>query len=192
MRFLKTLFECFFVWRFRPNKIDHSICSPCPFYEDVDVIIVHAGGDRVDGQPGEINKYLVDAIFDVTVCIKRVLPVIAQGEMTQCLADTDFPLLGNIPSQRNNGAYIDTVDVAKAHKRICEEYGFKKPILVSYQPHLWRAYMVSKKIGLDVIVADVPDCVYEPECSQKWMRHWYSNAVRELACRLVWLFQGKI
>lgn len=179
MRFLKTLFECFFVWHVRGDLAR---------YEEADVIIAHAGGDKIDGRPGDINMYLEKIIRDIYDVYR--LPIIAQGELARCL--TDLRLVGNIPEQRANNRYLSTVDVAKLHKKICAEHFWNKPLIVSYQPHLWRAIKVSEKIGLDVIAANVPKYVFESKCSQIWLRHWLLNAIREIPCRLLWLIQGKI
>jgi hypothetical protein len=52
--------------------------------------------------------------------------------------------------------------------------------------------MVSQKIGLDVLLADVPIIVFDPESKQWWMRSAWQNYPRELACRVVWVLLGKI
>lgn len=177
MRFLKTLFGCCFVWHIRGANLHGA-----------DVIIAHAGGDAMDGSPGKINEYLASIIRDIYK--ESPLPIVAQGELAEYLRD--LPLVGNIPRQRDAPKYIDTVDVARIHLEECRKSGFKLPILVSYQPHLWRAKKVSEKLGLKVVVADVPRTVYDKDCSQWQMRSPLFNYPRELLCRLVWLIQGKI
>jgi hypothetical protein len=178
VHFLKTLFGCLFVWHLKGTSD----------LTGGDVIITHTGGEITDGWPGKINDYLervVRKLHDETG-----LPIIAQRELAQLI--TDLPLVGNIPRQSESPAYLDTIDVCKIHKKVCEENGWKHPILVSYQPHLWRGMMVARKLGIGVIVPEIKSGVYDKECGQRWMTTPWLNTPRELACRLLWLFQGKI
>jgi hypothetical protein len=174
--FIKTLLGCFLNWNMKGDSI-----------EEGDVIIAHAGGIAIDGSKGKINDYLESVVRDIHR--KTRVPIIAQGELARYISD--LTLVGSIPCQSDSKSYIDTVFVAKIHKQICDQYGWKKPILVSYQPHMWRGMMVSRKIGLDVIVAPTK-AVYDTQCSQWWMWTLLINTPRELLVRLLWLFQGKI
>ena len=180
MSFLKTFIECFVVWRakgtFMPND------------GRADAILVHAGGNATDGSPGEINRFLALVVRQLHT--ETRLPIIAQGEIVPCLHG--LPLYGYIPTQKEYVKYLNTVDVAQMQKAVLEAQGWKHPILVSYQPHIWRAGKVLKKIVVDVLMADVSQVVYDKRCVQKWMRSPWLNYPRELVCRLVWLFQGKI
>jgi hypothetical protein len=177
MKFLKKLYECFFEWHIKGTS-----------YEGADVIISHAGGDKVGGEPGAINEYIETIIRDIYA--KTKLPIIAQAEVAQCIRD--LPLVGNIPFQSESPTYLDTVDVAKMQLDICKEHGWTRPLVVSCQPHLWRVVKVFEKLGVPVLIADVPKMVFEPKCSQFWMRNAWLNNPRDLLCRLYWLVQGKI
>jgi hypothetical protein len=193
MSFLKKLLGCFFVWRIGRTS-----------YEGADVIISHAGGDREDGDPGAINWYLESIIRDIYSSYRgpdgKPLPIMAQGEVAQCLKN--LPIVGHIPRQRDyqkgagSKAYLNTIDVVKIQLEECRKNGWKHPIVVSYQPHLWRLLAVFEKEGRGTLsgiaVAHVPHFVYEPRCSQKWMRTPWLNTPREVLCRLAWLFTGKI
>jgi uncharacterized SAM-binding protein YcdF (DUF218 family) len=80
----------------------------------------------------------------------------------------------------------------RIQKRLCDENGWKHPILISFHPHLWRAMMVSKRVGLDVLIPNVPNLPFDRRVIHPWLRYRWTNALREIPCRLLWLFQGKI
>lgn len=178
--YLRTLFGCLFTWHLKQTGN----------LSDGDVIITHAGGETVDSNPGKINKFLEGIVREIHKQTGSRLPIIAQGELARCISD--LPLVGEIPRQAESEEYIDSLYVAKIHKEICDKNGWKRPILVSYHPHIWRGMMVARKLGMEVIVPEIPRGVYDRDCSQRWMRSPWFNTPRELACRLVWLIQGKI
>lgn len=178
MHFLKTLWGCLFVWHLKGTSD----------FAGADCIIAHAGGETVNGQPGKMNELLEKVVR--TLHQKTGLPIIAQGELARCI--TDLPLVGNIPRQAESSMYIDSVVVTGIFKQICNNKGWKHPILVSYHPHLWRGKMVAEKLGMKVIIPEIEPGIYDKECSQKWMRSRWLNTPRELLCRILWLLQGKI
>lgn len=174
--FLRKLWECLTIWHLAETETDTA-----------DVIIAHAGGENTKGEPGLINAYLEKVVREIYA--RKPLPIVAQGELARCL--TDLTLVGHIPRQAESSTYIDTVDVAKWHLAVCRENGWTKPILVSFQPHIWRAMMVCRKLGFEVQIPRVGE-VYDRKCSQWWLRSPRLNNPRELACRIIWLVQGKI
>ncbi len=178
--FLRKLWECFTVWYVPPSR---------DLYKG-DVIISHAGGVALDGSPGKINEHL-EAVIRGLHHNNPALKVIAQGELVPCLGG--LPVVGNIPTQQEAlPAYIDTVDVTEIFKKLCDKNGWKHPILVSYQPHMWRGLKVCEKLGMKNVLVAPTAGIYDPNCSQRWMISPRLNTPRELACRLVWLLQGKI
>jgi hypothetical protein len=175
--FLGKFFGCLFAWSLQQTDLLGA-----------DVIIAHAGGEAKDGTPGPINRYLEEVVR--TLHEKTGLPIIAQGELAQCI--TDLPLYGFIPKQSQSPRYIDSVDVAKIHKQVCNDNGWRHPIVISYGDHLWRAIMVSRKVGFKDVRNLRMKTVYFRECSQWWMSSPWFNKPREILCRLVWLVQRKI
>ncbi len=153
-----------------------------------DVIITHAAADFVDGTQGPANHYLEQVVRRLHIETK--LPIIAQGELAQYIRD--LPLYGNIPKQSESPHYVDSVEVARIHKTVCDEYGWRHPILISYSHHLWRAKMVTRKAGFTDIRNLEMKSIYYRGSSQWWMASPVLNISREILCRLVWLVQGKI
>ncbi len=177
MSILRKLWESVTCWHLKGTSL-----------EGADVIITHAGGEARDGSPGKINYYLEQVVRDLHR--KTGLPIVAQGELARCIQD--LPLYGNIPRMAETETYIDSVDVAKLHKEICDGHGWSRPILVSYQPHLWRGKMVTMKAGFAEVRYPETVAVYDRNCSQYWMATPLLNYPRELLVRLLWLVQGKI
>src|SRR5205085_2550074 len=106
----------------------------------------------------------------------RSSSIVAQAELIPHLAC--LPMAGRTPFQRESETYLDSVDVTTIFQRFCEKNKWKRPILVSYQPHLWRGVMVARKLGMDVLIAEVPAAIYESDSSQFWMRSPWLNYPR--------------
>lgn len=178
LHLLRTLWGCFTVWHLKGTDD----------FSGADVIIAHAGGETSDGRPGRINRFLEQVVRGIHA--KTRVPILAQGELSRCIID--LPVVAKTPRQAESTDYLDTVGVTEFFKKICDQNGWKRPILVSYHPHLWRGKKVAEKLGMEVIIPEIQSGIYDPKCSQKWMRSPWLNTPRELACRLVWLLQGKI
>lgn len=178
--FLKILWECFSVWHLKGTEDLSS----------ADCIVAHAGAETNSGHSGRMNKILGEKIKEILR--DHPLPVIAQGELAKHLEGIGVRVFTQTPRQLECKEYIDTVWVTNFFKKICDQNGWKKPVLLSYHPHLWRGKMVAEKLGMEVIIPLIQSGIYDPECSQWWMRSSWFNTPREIACRLVWLLQGKI
>jgi hypothetical protein len=178
--FLTTLWGCLFVWHLKGTED----------FSGADCIFAHAGAYTVDGKPGKMNEYLVEVVIGLHK--RTVLPIFAQGELARLLTERGVPVVGSTPLQAESKEYIDSVYVTRACKKLCDQNGWRRVIMVSYHPHLWRGKAVAEKLGMEVIIPKIRPGIYDPECSQKWMRSPWLNTPRELACRLVWLLQGKI
>ena len=159
-----------------------------------DCIITHAGGRRVDGSPGLMNELMAK----VVKTLPSHLSIFTQGDLADLLPNDQ--LLAVTPPQNASDEtrrdwlesigvikkapyYIESRDIALRHKKMCDERGFKHPILVAYNPHMPRAYWAARKVGLDVIIPKIPPAVYDPLCSQKWMRSRVYNGLREIGAR---------
>lgn len=178
--FLKTLWECLFVWHLKGTSN----------FSGADCVFAHAGAYTTAGEPGKMNEYLVEMIADLYQ--KTRLPIFAQGEMARLLIARGIPVAGSTPTQAESEEYLDSVGVTKVFKTLADKRGWRRPIMVSYHPHLWRGKAAAEKIGMEILVPHIRPGIYDSECSQVWMRSPWLNTPRELACRLVWLLQGKI
>jgi hypothetical protein len=162
-----------------------------------------SGGRRTDGTPGLMNELMAKVV--------RTLPthlsIFAQGDLADLLPndqllavtptqngldDTRKKWLESIGVKKKAPFYIASRDMALWHKKMCDEHGFKHPILVAYNPHMPRAYWVSRKVGLDVIIPKIPPPVYDPLCSQPWMRSPLKNYPREFGARCLDFVLGNI
>ncbi len=176
MQLLK-LISCFANWNLPSTSLDGA-----------DVIISHAGGAALDGTPGPINEYLASEIRRLHA--ETGLPIIAQGEVAECLKD--LQLFGKIPKQSESPTYVDSTYVARIHKQVCDAHGWKHPILITYSHHLWRAKMVTLKAGFQDVRHTQLRTIYFASCSQRQMISPLFNIPREILCRILWVLQGKI
>lgn len=183
--FLVRLFRCLFIW-YLPASSD---------WQTADVILCHAGSDTVNGEPGDINGYLVLKMKDILDQTGNQ-PVIAQGEFARALELAGYR--GVVTSNKRQldrkpgEPYIDSVDVVRTQIQICRKHGFTRPLLVSYQPHICRAAWVMERQGVTPLIPPIPSQIYDTRAEQKWMRSPFLNTPRELLGRIVWLLQGKI
>lgn len=183
-QFIKKFFQCIFIWH-----------VPAEDTRDADAIILHAAGtNRPDGSPGPINDYLADIVCQIHALGQR-FPIVPQGEVISSLAGkiNKSYLYGDIPLQRDSlKGYLDTEDILRMQKSVCAEHGWKRPILVTTRPHMLRALLVARNMGIDAIPYEIPQTVWDPANEQIWMRNPWLNLPRELLVRVVWLFQGKL
>ena len=177
MNFLQKILECLFVWNLEETDLSGA-----------DVIIVHAGSDSADNSPGPINIHISEVVRSIHE--KTGLPIVAQGEVAQCL--TDLPMYGVIPKQSDSIHYLDSTDVAKIQKQVCDENSWNHPILVANGHHLWRVKMVTLKVGFADTRNPKIKSVYFWGCKHWWMKSPWLFIPREFICRVVWLLQGKI
>jgi hypothetical protein len=192
---LKRGFQIPFVWTVAQfGRIDQADC-----------VITHAGARNNDGNPGLLNEAMSSALGLIQEY--RSLPVFAQGDFAPCINPRELAgvtpwqgdpeevrrvWLESIGVKKKAPYYIESWDVALWHAKVCREHGFKRPILLSYNPHIVRAYWASKQVGLDVIVPWIPKAVYDPNCSQPWMRSRVRNTLREIPARYRDLLLGHL
>lgn len=185
MKYIKIVWQIFFCWKVKPSVT-------MPELSNIDVILTHAAALREDGSPGPINEHLVDVIE--LILKQKCVPVFAQGELALALEHRGIKVTGCTLTQQeirqNGGQYLDTWGVSQWHKEMCNEHHLSKAVLISYAPHLWRALMTSRRIGLDVSTVEMGKPIYDLMSSQKWMRAWWRNSPREVIARMRDLLLG--
>ena len=186
-RFLKRLADCFFTWKFP----EPSLLELVP----VGVIVTQAWSKLRDGQPGPGNTLLADTAIDLSW--KRGFKVIAQEEVAYVYPGR-FAFVARAPKSCTDGRSTpewNTYMVAVKQAEICLQYGWQTVLVVAAPVHMGRALWVYERLGFRALPAPVhnaraynhPDTV-----------HWSTRGsllwtyIRELMCRLLFLWQGKI
>lgn len=185
MKYIKIIWQIFFCWKVKPSVTTAKL-------DEIDVVLTHAAALRNDGRPGPINEHLADVI-ELILKQKRV-PIFAQGELAFTLRLRGIEVTDQTFTQQEiqqkRKQYLDTWGVSLWHKEMCEKHKLSKAILISYEPHLWRALMTSLRLGLDVSTVVIGKPIYDSMSSQKWMRAWWRNSPREVVARMRDLFLG--
>lgn len=127
-------------------------------------VIVLLGGGIIDGVPdfsGEgvpTNEMLARIVTAVRLQKKLNIPIIITGGKVYENASAEAPIVRRflidlgiedtklISEEKSR----DTYENAAYTKRICEEYNFKQPILITSAYHMKRAVASFKKVGIDV------------------------------------------
>jgi len=126
-------------------------------------------GQGSNGTPGLSNKALSRVV--ARLAKKFNLPVIAQWEIADCIPELFKS--GNsliIHQHRDKGQYLDTYEVLYQAKIHCDEFGYKRSLIVAHPDHVPRCAALAKKLGFEVAVADTSEVPYDPESIQEWTR----------------------
>lgn len=172
---LQTLWQCFAVWHVKPTSL-----------QGAEAILSQAGGNIDKETPGKINEHLATIIRELHE--QSQLPLILQGEITPCLPD--LPILAQTPQQQDAHRYLSTRDVCLFQKRVCEERGFRRVIVVAFGHHMWRAVRATERVGLEVLVPPGIQNAYDPKSSQWFCRSPFLFVPREIMVRLYFLMRG--
>lgn len=172
---LRILWQCFTVWHVEPTSL-----------ENAQVILSQAGGNVDEETPGKINEHLATIIRELHEQFQ--LPLILQGEVVPCLRD--LRILAHTAQQQEIDRYLSTRDVCLFQKKVCEEHGFQRVIVVAFGHHLWRAVRATERVGLEVLIPPGIQNVYEPKSSQWFCRSSFLFVPREIMVRLYFLMRG--
>jgi hypothetical protein len=181
VRFLKTLFECFFVWHVPPSGCLHGAGA----------IVAQASSATPTGA-GKTNDALARVINELNS--DGALPTFLQGEI-KLSRQLRTRIDASTPTQRElegYGRYIDTHDVALFHKMECVRRCINTVIVVAHPLHLWRVVKATEKTGLNVLVPRITDVPFDPASDQWFCRHPLLFIPGEIFMRLVYLLKGWI
>lgn len=134
---------------------------------DGDCVIGFSFGYRlVNGriQAGLSNEDLADFI----VKLKMKIPLILQFEIADALIKLNLTVL-RISKHRQEGAYLDTGEVAKQAFGIMKKNKWKKAVLVAHPFHMPRVDAVCKKLGIVTIVPKGLEVIrFDSNSAQEW------------------------
>ena len=177
---ISRLVECFSVWRIEPRG-DLS---------EGDIVITQAASATADG-PGPMNELIAQVALEIAR--KYGIPIAAQGEVADLLVFVNDVDVYSSPTQREQKTlglrHLDSRDMALWHKGVCDALGCKRPILVTYQPHLVRVLWVTEKCAFsNIIVPFVPSATgkhYAKGAEYWWASFQYIASFREFCGRML-------
>lgn len=182
--FLKTLWNCIFSWRVKPQGRPHR----------ADIIIGQSFGIRSESDPGLSNRALAKVIYKIHH--NTGLPMILQWELGLLLRERKLKnKLFLIQKHRIQGKYLDTGEVlAQTIELAKRELELARPrvVIVAHPQHLPRVKMQAEKLGLTVVVPEIGKIPFDPESAQWWTRELFLWLVREIPGRFYCLLKGLI
>lgn len=187
MRILKRFLQCIFVWGVPRAKGD---------LRDAQVILTQAMCNLTDGSVSKTNKLMANLIARL-YSTDAFLPVFPQGELSRAIREKGVPLFAETELLISNGVledgYLGSYEVAFKQKELCDKMGWKKVVLVSFAPHIWRAKWVYEKLGFEVIIpAEMPRMVFEKGLAQTPWRRAITGYSYEFLARVYYLWKGYI
>jgi hypothetical protein len=186
LSFWRRFFEMYTVWWIRRTKLAGA-----------DVILAQACGQEPDGM-GPANEYIAEVVKNLQDRLN--IPAMMQGESEVCGKKLGVKLIGEgvikLQSEVNpQDIYIDSLDAAQAMFRVCQQYNFTKPILVTFSRlHMVRAYWATIDAGFPRKEIRVPKLksVYNRKSVQLQCRAAPLFFAREILGRPLLLFLGRL
>lgn len=189
MEFLKKLWNCLFVWNL-PK-------ATCDEIETADVIVTQAISRSKDGSPGRGNELLAVRVRQLHRKYPDK-PIIPQEEVWLAEKGIPYFAVAHVPDgepwNRSTTTW-NTESVARFQADICKEYGWTKAALIAVPCHQGRAAWTMEKLGFKPLVVATPGntCSYCHKDAAYWSaRSGWRVIAREVACRLYFLFTGRI
>ncbi len=147
------------------------------YIDDSQVIIAQAFGQARDG-PGLSNEAL--ALIVQAHHERYGLPVVAQVEIAEALQLLGVPTHTVISAHRYPGKYLDTVEVLRQAKLVCDQNRWGVVTLVSHPHHSGRVQAIAQRLGFKHSFTAVTAPVYDTASTQWWTRGPTRFKLREL------------
>lgn len=179
--FLWKLLQSLFVWTVSP-------ATPGQRKQAQLIIAVSFGTRKPPDGNGESNSAL--AWLTAGYRKSHRLPVVTQGEISDCRAFRKVPPSLVVYEHRERGKYLDTYEALAQAVEYCRNQGFTKALLVAHPQHMLRCKMVLEKKGIVVLPADTRRVPYDPLSAQIWTRNAMLFTLREIPVRLMYLLKG--
>jgi hypothetical protein len=181
LRKIKTFFGCFIIRRLKPQDPGQA-----------DVVGAFSFAFLKDGF-GRSNKEMARVVEDIHKGWD--LPIMSQWEIAYAVQDQESKkaLETIIEKHREEGKYLDTLEVAEQMAEQMKKRGRKKILVVAHPLHVWRAVKILQKLGVKALVAPLLWSVpFEPKSEQWWTRNRFFWTIKEIPIRLGSLLKGWI
>lgn len=168
MRFVKKLFQIFFVWNV-PAASEEELLQ-------ADAIVTQAFSRTKDNRPGPGNGMMASLMRQLHLWYG--LPILAQEEVAWAAPKLSYACVSEDPNRSGNStASWNTWEVAKVQAEYCTKRGWKKVIVVAVPDHMLRSLEVYRKLGL------------EPLAAPMHRRNYCSPSLTAWTCWHPWLFR---
>lgn len=147
------------------------------YIEKSQVVIAQAFGMARDG-PGRSNEAL--ALIAQAHYERYGLPIIAQIEVAEALAVLGVSVHTVVRAHRQPGKYLDTVEVLRQAKAVCDLNGWSVATLVSHPHHSDRVQAIAQRLDFRHTFTAVSAPVYDLASTQWWTRGPIRFMLREL------------
>ncbi|MCF7820394.1 MAG: hypothetical protein K9M44_02900 [Candidatus Pacebacteria bacterium] len=187
MNKINTFLSCLFCHRV-PQSIDIRNTS------EIKAICCLAFGFKKDNSSTISNLALAKYLLEVH-SYNPLASLIAQIECAQAAEEISVKkiwLQQVISQDQSGGNYLDTYEVLRQTAVFCKQEKISKILLIAHPAHLWRSYLVAKKLGLDPVCLKTTAIPYDRKSAQWWTRKISLFYVREILSRLYYFFSGKI
>ena len=180
MDFLRKLWQCIFCWKVESSSEDELASAK--------VMIVQSFA-FCQGDSDRSNKALAKIARDIHE--KHGTHMILQGEVADFLHD--LPKIAVIRKHRIAGRRMDTLNFLSQAKERCENFRWKKAIIIAHPDRYWRCVMAARKMGLEgAVTVDVSAVQYDNGAKQWWARSRKRFIPREILARLIYCVDEKI
>jgi hypothetical protein len=114
----------------------------------------------------------------------RNIPLILQWEISDTIPTVKK--VGIITSNPNE--YLDSYEVLRQSKVICDANGWKTAVILAHPDHLWRCKKIAEKMGVEVLIVDTSNVPYDSASTEVWTKNRFVFLPREiLACALYFI-----
>ncbi|MDD5431052.1 MAG: hypothetical protein PHP03_02395 [Candidatus Pacebacteria bacterium] len=190
------LFKCFFCWGVRSDVQYWKLRKNA--YENK-VIVGQSFGQGPGKKPGRSNEDLA-YIANKLKNYPYVDGMILQFEIADAFSEESKIPPENFPDENiyvirehsTSDKYLDTYEVLRQAKEICDKRGWKKIVILAHPLHQWRVLMTAKKIFDEILVAEAESVAYDKDSVQWWTRSDIAFIAREISVRLLYLYKGWI
>ncbi len=143
------------------------------------------------GQCASCNRANRDIAYCAAALSRREhVPIIAQCEVTECLAHTTTAHHSIGPPYRGTLRGPNTHEVVRAAAEYMAARAWTRVIAVAHPHHIWRVVHVLRSFGFTVGVPDRSRIQYDPASLYWWSRGAPVFIAREIGARFYFLLRG--
>jgi len=138
--------------------------------------------------PGQSNMAIARIVNELWQT--KHLPIIAQREVAEALAELRLPKPDLVISEAAGQFHIDSHEVLRRAWIYSRARTLRHAVIVAHPAHILRCKAVAERMGFKVKLPDVSSVPYEPSSKQWWTRNPLAFLIWELFARISWRKKG--